>query len=655
MKILLVHNRYGVYSGEEAVVDAQQRLLREHGHEVIRFERSSAELETMRFGKLRAFLAGIYNPFSRRTMRRLLKEYRPDVVHIHNLYPLISPSVLAPCRRGGVPVVMTVHNYRLFCPNGSLQVKGRICRRCGGEKEYWCLFNNCMGSLPKSLGYFLRNWLARKRGMYKKNVTLYVCLTQFQKELLIREGFPPDRISVAPNMVSAQREKIMTEGNYIGFAGRLNQEKGIWTLMQAARQTPQISYKAAGDSLHLSALRAAAPANFELLGRLAAGPMKEFYEHCRFLVLPSEWFEGFPVVLLEAMKHGKAVVASRLGGIPEIVEDGRTGLLFEPGNAQDLTEKIKALWTQPALCRSMGKAGRRKFIEEYSPQRYYERLIRLYAEVVSPGRERSGIFTEIKTGKNKTVPSVSTGAILGVRFNLTSADQAVQTVLQWKRRRQQEMIIFAPPHSVVMARRDRLMRTALAKAALVLPDGVGIILAAKILGYDHFGRVTGPDFMLELCDKGRQVALKHYFYGGAPGVAEKLIKVLCNKYPGLNVGGYFCPPFRELSICEDDQVIRTINKARPDILWIGLGAPKQEKWMLEHYRKIHVTAMLGVGAAFDFHSGQVKWAPRLFRSLGLEWAWRLTRQPQRMFKRNLDSPRFLLQILHQRFSAGNAS
>lgn len=523
-----------------------------------------------------------------------------------------------------------------------------------------------MGSRAKSLGYFLRNWSARLLGAYRKNVTVYACLTQFQKNRLIMEGFPAERIRVIPNMIPTVPTEI-SEGKYIGFAGRLNHEKGIKTLIECAKQTPEIPYKAAGSGSNLSELAAEVPANFQFLGQLRPEQMKDFYRNCRFLVLPSEWFEGLPMVLLEAMAHGKPLIASQLGGIPEIVEEGKTGLLFEPGKSKKLAEKIKALWENPDACRSMGQAGRQKARKEYSYQRHYERLSQVYEEAISLGSGGIRIRAKENTNKRKIIQSIteenwahssksiSPNAILGVRFNLTNADQAVQMVLQWRQQGRKEMVMFAPPHSVLIARRDQRMRAALAKAALVLPDGAGIILAAKILGYNHLGRVTGPNFMLELCDKGRQADLKHYFYGGAPGVAKKLIDVLSNKYPGLHVAGHFCPPFRELTASEDKQVIQTINHAQPDVLWIGLGAPKQEKWMLDHFETIQATAMLGVGAAFDFHSGQVKWAPPLVRSLGLEWAWRLGHQPRRMVKRNLDSPRFIYHVLQQRISARNIS
>lgn len=185
---------------------------------------------------------------------------------------------------------------------------------------------------------------------------------------------------------------------------------------------------------------------------------------------------------------------------------------------------------------------------------------------------------------------------------------------------------------------------------MVMPDGVGIILAARLLGYPHNGRVTGPELMLKLCDWGRKEGYRHYFYGGDEGVGEKLAEKLCRDYPGLEVVGTYSPPFRALSKQEDTQVVEQINSAKPDIVWVGLGAPKQEKWMAEHLGRINAIAMIGVGAAFDFHSGNVKWSPAWVRKVGIEWAYRLAQNPRHMWRRNLDSPLFLMKVVQQRLT-----
>ncbi|MCX7046022.1 MAG: glycosyltransferase family 4 protein [Candidatus Sumerlaeota bacterium] len=381
LKICLVHNAYGIFSGEEAVVNGLERLLLDQGHEVIPFTRSSVELETMRWGKIRAFFSGVYNPASRRAMRRLLEEKRPDLVHVHNLFPLISPSILPECRRAGVPVVMTIHNFRLICPNGLHLNRGRVCEECCGGREFRCVLRNCENSLFKSLGYALRTFVARKLRFFLDNVSVYCALTDFARRRYIADGFPADRIVVIPNMAQdAERvEPAAAVGDYVAFVGRLSPEKDIPSLLEAARQCPDIPFQAAGDYNRMPHLPDQAPPNFRFLGRLDAAQLGRFYNACRMLVLPSVCFEGFPTVFVEAMLRGKPIVSSRIGGLPEIVDDGRTGLLFTPGASHELADRIRRLWDHPDQCRAMGMAGRAKALEQYSPRRYYELLTNAYA------------------------------------------------------------------------------------------------------------------------------------------------------------------------------------------------------------------------------------------------------------------------------------
>ncbi len=237
--------------------------------------------------------------------------------------------------------------------------------------------------------------------------------------------------------------------------------------------------------------------------------------------------------------------------------------------------------------------------------------------------------------------------ILKVKFNLIAYNVVMETIERWRQNREQHYITLTNPHSVMVCNRDTAMLKATEMAGMTLPDGIGIILAAQLLGYPHNGRTTGPTLMLNLCDWGRERGYKHFFYGGAEGVADRLAKQLCQRYPNLQVVGTYCPPFRVLTGEEDRSIILEINSTEPDIVWVGLGAPKQEKWMADHVGKINASAMIGVGAAFDFHSGNSKWAPEWNRKLGLEWAYRLTQDPKRMWRRNIDNPLFVVEVLNK--------
>jgi N-acetylglucosaminyldiphosphoundecaprenol N-acetyl-beta-D-mannosaminyltransferase len=238
--------------------------------------------------------------------------------------------------------------------------------------------------------------------------------------------------------------------------------------------------------------------------------------------------------------------------------------------------------------------------------------------------------------------------VLGVRFDLIDYQAAFGIIEAWRRQQARQYVTLANPRDVRACVRDRGFREATARSGLTLPDGVGIVLAARILVYGNRGRVTGPTLMLKVCDWGRQYNYRHYFYGGKEGVPERLRRRLSGKYPGLRVVGTYSPPFRALSQEEDQAVVTMINSTRPDVVWVGLGAPKQEKWMADHRGRIEAPVMIGVGAAFDFHSGNCRWAPSWIRKVGGEWAWRLLLEPRRMWRRNLDGVVFLAQVIHDR-------
>lgn len=383
MRLLLVHNDYGAVSGEEIQFQLVHDLLEANGHTVRRYSRSSAEIPAMTLGKLRAFCAGMYNPWSRQRMAEVLREYRPDAVLIKNLFPLISPAILPICRRAGVPVVMCVANYRLMCPNGLHMSHGKPCEKCLGGREYHCVLNNCEGSLLKSTGYALRNTVARVAGFYQKNVNAYVCASRFLRQRMIDAGFDAGQLHLIPNVVpNDARARDDRPGEYVAYAGRISREKGVHTLIEAARRCPGIPFRIAGRVADGYAIPADLPPNLTMVGFLKGTELEAFYRDARMVVSASECFETFGMSVGEAMQHGRAVVVSRIGVFPEFVQDGVSGLLFEPGNANDLAAKVNALWSDPRRCVAMGRAAQAWARREYSPQMYYSRLSNVLRSVV---------------------------------------------------------------------------------------------------------------------------------------------------------------------------------------------------------------------------------------------------------------------------------
>jgi N-acetylglucosaminyldiphosphoundecaprenol N-acetyl-beta-D-mannosaminyltransferase len=230
--------------------------------------------------------------------------------------------------------------------------------------------------------------------------------------------------------------------------------------------------------------------------------------------------------------------------------------------------------------------------------------------------------------------------ILGIRFDLISYALVMETIERWRANGESNYVTLTNPYCVTLSRRDPEMRRAIEMAEMTLPDGVGIILAARLLGCSHHGRVSGPILMLKMCDWGCKYGYRHYFYGGDNGVAKKLAERLSSMYPGLQVAGTYCPPFRQLTNEEENDIVEKINSTNPDIVWIGLGAPKQEKWMADNLGRIAATVMIGVGAAFDYHSGAAKWAPRWIQKLGIEWLYGIAFRPRRTLPKLLGTLTF---------------
>lgn len=386
MRILIVHNHYGGLSGESSIMEQHEDVLQSHGHEVVKYTRSSMELRGLRFGKYRAFYSGLYNPYSVSDIEKILTEFSPDVVHIHNLYPFISPAILPVIRKAGVPIVMTVHNYRLLCPNGLLYNRSGICERCSGGKEWNCLLKNCEESIPKSLGYALRNALARINGAYRDNVSAFLCLTGFQKQKIVENGFPEKRCHILPNFINnTDTTNSLKDRNKEGFLfiGRLNRQKGADLLIKAAEEMRSIGFTMIGavdgDVVSVEKL----PSNVRLLGVVSEQEKLREIRSALALVFTSRSYEGFPMVFLEAMQEGVPVIAPELAGYPEIIRRGVNGWLFNPESPGDLGATVNMVHANPAEAEKFGSKGKEILNREYSSEIWYRQYIQIVDRLVS--------------------------------------------------------------------------------------------------------------------------------------------------------------------------------------------------------------------------------------------------------------------------------
>lgn len=394
MHILMVHNNYKNSSGEEHASQAIAELLISKGHKVSWYRRSSEEISRSGFGQIKAFFSGIYNPFSIREISVVLDELQPDIVQVQNLYPLISPSIMGEFKKRGLPVVMRTPNYRLFCPNGLFYSNSNVCEKCiGNGREIWCILKNCEGSLFKSTGYALRNAFARISGMIIDNVDIFITQSKFQKEQFVKFGLQSDKIEILPALSPKVDQKFLERsGKYISFVGRVSLEKGIVNFIEAARQLPHMKFAVAGNYDGLEKLIESSPTNIKWHGFLSGEELQNFFLDSKIIVIPSEWYEGFPNIAVQAMLYKKALICSNIGVFTNFIQDGKNGLLFEPGDTKDLISKIVYLIENEEFRNMLGFNAHKEAQVLYSSESIYAHLITIYekAKVINNERKSNG-------------------------------------------------------------------------------------------------------------------------------------------------------------------------------------------------------------------------------------------------------------------------
>ncbi len=388
MKVLLVHSAYQQFGGEDSVVRAETELLEKHGDEVCLYTRHNDEIKQFSVGQKAAFLPQtVYSWKTSGEIGDVVRKFKPDVAFIHNVYPLISPSAYHKLHALGVPTVQVLHNFRLHCPNGLFYTQGQICEACKGGNYLNAVRKRCYkDSYALSGLYALTLGLNRLGGGIKK-ISGFICLTEFFKIKMQEVGVPDSKLFVRPNFVYAPALPAgeAPRSNYVLFMGRLSPEKGCWTLIRALEQMPNVPLKVLGTGPLEQELRDYVSEkgirNVEFLG-FRSGPEKwDILRNALCLVLPSEWYENFPVTVLEAFMACKPVVAARLGGLPYIVEEGKSGLLFESGNVSELAQRIQYLVDRPAEAERMGECGRRLTETKYGPEQGYSNLMKIFAQV----------------------------------------------------------------------------------------------------------------------------------------------------------------------------------------------------------------------------------------------------------------------------------
>ncbi|HEV7814425.1 MAG TPA: glycosyltransferase [Janthinobacterium sp.] len=380
MRILFVHNAYQYWGGEDAVVDAEMALLRTHGHEVHLYRRHNDELQ--RLSPLAAGMNAFWSKRSAAEVDEACRRFHPDLVHVHNTFPLVSPSIYWAARRRHVPVIQTLHNFRLLCPQSSFLRNGALCHDCLGKLPWRAIGRRCYrNSMPQSaiLGGVLS--LHRLIGSYRNRVTLYIALSAFARDRFIQAGLPAERLRIKPNFVEADGQ-IPESGRSGGlFVGRLTLDKGIASLLLADVLGGGAGIEVIGGGPCEQAVGQAFGARY--LGFLPSAEIRIKMRAAAFLIVPSIGYEQLPTTILEAFSCGLPVIASRLGPLIGLVREKITGLLFTPGDGADLAKKIAWAHAHPADMLAMGHAARAEYEAKYTPAINYRQLTDIYRDALA--------------------------------------------------------------------------------------------------------------------------------------------------------------------------------------------------------------------------------------------------------------------------------
>jgi glycosyltransferase involved in cell wall biosynthesis len=392
VKILLVHNFYGstAPSGENTAYSAEAALLRHRGHSVDEFTRHSDEVLHDGFaGTLRSAASVVWNPFSLRLLKRTLRETKPDIVHVHNTFPLLSPSVFYASRERNIPTVMTLHNYRMGCAAGTALRNDQPCTLCLDNKSvipalrYGCYRESRIATLPVAAMIAYNN----ARDTWRSNVDAFITLTDFQKEKMIRFGLLQESLFVKPHFLDDPPQPVpwTNRENKIVFVGRLYAAKGIHILLDAWRRmgkrAPHLEVIGDGpmrEELVHSVRESEAPGSVSFLGNVSHDEAMKRMSSAKLLVVPSVCYEGFPMVVQESFALGVPVAASNIGSLPYLITEDKNGRLFVPGDPVDIITCVTRLLADDARLRFLAEGARRDFDEKYTAEKNYSALMAIY-------------------------------------------------------------------------------------------------------------------------------------------------------------------------------------------------------------------------------------------------------------------------------------
>lgn len=388
MKILYAYNLYQRAGGENLWFESEPDLFRARGHEVVVFRKDNTDIESYSpWSKVAMFWRVSWSREVYESVRGLIRAERPDVAHVYNTLALITPSIYYACRDEGVPIVQSIYNYRLMCPEGTFLRKGQVCEECLDHSLWRSAVHGCYRNshiASASLAWMLARH--RRMGTWNSVIDRYLTPTEFLRGKLVEGGIPESKIVVKPNWHEPDPgPREATDGSVL-YVGKLAQEKGILTLLKAWGQVENpTKLRIIGDGyLRPEVERAAASSeNIEFLGWRPHAGVISWLKRASVFVVPSEWYEAFPHTILESFACGVPILATRIGTLKDIIRDGETGLLFEPGKASDLASKLSWALKESGRAQSIGMAGRKEYEGKYTGKCAYEQLLRVYSSLRS--------------------------------------------------------------------------------------------------------------------------------------------------------------------------------------------------------------------------------------------------------------------------------
>lgn len=386
MKILMSHNYYRHPGGEDSVFHREQEMLRSAGHEVVEYTRHNNEIVDSILPNVRVGIRTSWAWDSEHQLRAILQAEKPQVAHFHNTFPLISPAAYYACREARVPVVQSLHNARFICPGATFYREGKVCQDCLGRVVPWPgIVHGCYhDSSLRTAGMAGMLTVHRLLGTWRKAVDAYIVFTEFFRKKFIAAGFPAERIFLKPHFLLSDPGVRQRQGDYALYIGRLAPEKGVRTLLEAwTLLDDHFPLRIVGDGPNRASLEALTQqghlSNVVFDGWILPEHLQSIMKDAAFLVFPSEYHEAFGIAIIEAFAWGIPVFTSRMETMVELVEDGKTGFHFTPGDPRDLAAKVEWALAHPKEMEAMGRAARAEYEAKYTAERNYQLLMEIYS------------------------------------------------------------------------------------------------------------------------------------------------------------------------------------------------------------------------------------------------------------------------------------